>query len=95
MQTEIMVNRKQVFLNDFAQNYIAHILFGISNVFGERPSTVTVLIDEKDISIYSDGKRLSFERDFAEQLIKSTLMGMLSPLKGILLLEEISIISCA
>jgi len=90
-----MVNKRPVFLNDFAQNYIAHILFGISHVLGERPSIVTVLMDERDINIYSDGNQLSFERDFAKQLIESTLMGMLSPLKGIVLLKEISIISYA
>lgn len=94
LKTSLMVNSHVIPLNDFVQGYVANILFAIANFFGISPNSVTVCVDSEDFHVYTDKEELDIsKKDFARQLIESTVKGMLSPLKGIFWLQKITITS--
>ncbi len=92
LKTSLMVNDYVVPLNDFMQDYIANILCAIANSFGMSPNSVTVCVDSEDFHVYTEKGEIDIsKKDFARQLIESTVKGMLSPLKGIFWLQKITI----
>ncbi len=56
-------------------------------------TNVTICIKDDEIHIYTESGEVDIKKDFTRQLIKNTIKGMLSPLKGVLWLKEISITS--
>lgn len=94
LKTSLMVNNYVIPLNDFVQGYVANILFAIAKSFGISPNSVTVCVDSEDFHVYTDKGEIDIsKKDFARQLIESTVKGMLSPLKGIFWLQKITITS--
>ncbi|MDI6727666.1 MAG: hypothetical protein QMD44_01905 [Thermodesulfovibrionales bacterium] len=92
MKTSLMVNSYVVPLNDFMQDYIANILCAIANSFGISTNSVTVCVDAEEFHVYTEKGEIDIsKKDFARQLIESTVKGMLSPLKGIFWLQKITI----
>lgn len=92
LKTSLMVNNNIVPLNDFVQNYIANILGAIANSFDVSCENVTICADGDEFHIYTDNGEIDIsKKDFARQLIESTVKGMLSPLKGIFWLQKITI----
>lgn len=94
MKTSLTVNNNNIPLNDFTQRYIANILCGIARSFGIDSDAVTVRVDAEGFRIHTvDGEIDISKKEFAKQLIESTIKGMLSPLKGVFWLQNIMIIS--
>ncbi|HAK88340.1 MAG TPA: hypothetical protein DHV16_03390 [Nitrospiraceae bacterium] len=92
MNTSLSVNNNVIPLNEFTQNYIANILCGIARSFGIDSDSVTVLVDAEGFHIHTvEGEIDISKKDFAKQLIESTLKGMLSPLKGVFWMQNITI----
>jgi hypothetical protein len=92
LKTSLMVNNYIVPLNDFMQGYIANILCAIAKSFGISPNSVTVCVDAEEFHVYTEKGEIDIlKKDFARQLIESTVKGMLSPLKGIFWLQKITI----
>lgn len=70
------------------------MLAGMANSFGMSSSKVTVSMDAERFSILTDNGDIDIsKKDFARQLIESTIKGMLSPLKGVFWLQNITIMS--
>lgn len=93
MKTNLLVNNNIIPLNDFTQSYIANILCGIARSLGDDSSNITICIEPEEIHISTEKGELDVKRDFVKQLIQSTIKGMLSPLKGIFWLQNITITS--
>ncbi|WP_203473641.1 hypothetical protein [Dissulfurispira thermophila] len=92
MKTSLMVNNNIVPLNDFMQDYVANILWAIVKSFDVSCSNVTICADADEFHIYTDKGEIDIsKKDFARQLIESTVKGMLSPLKGIFWFQKITI----
>ena len=58
-------------------------------------STISIIIHIKDdeLHVYTENGEMDIRKDFAKQLVKNTVKGMLSPLKGVFWFREISITS--
>ncbi len=93
MRTSLLVNNHVVPLNDFTQSYIANVLCAIADSFGMDSKYVTICIEEDGLCIYTESGEVKIIKDFAKQLIENTIKGMLSPLKGVLWLQKITITS--
>lgn len=94
LKTSLLVNNNIVPLNDFTQAYIANILCAIVHSFGIDSDTVTVCVDAEGFHIHTDEGEIDIsKKDFARQLIESTVKGMLSPMKGVFWMQNITITS--
>jgi hypothetical protein len=91
LKASLLVNDNIIPLNDFTQSYIANILSAIVRSLGTESENVTVLIDSDKLHIYTEKGELDIKRDFARQLIGNTIKGMLSPMRGVLWLQNIRI----
>lgn len=91
MKASLSVNNAEIPLNDFTQNYIANVLCAIAQSLGADSRIVTIIIEQKDLHVYTENGEIEIIRDFARQLIENTLKGMLSPLKGVLWLHTITL----
>jgi hypothetical protein len=91
LRASLLINNTVIPLNDFLQDYIANILFAIAKSLGDTPSDVTISINSDGLRIFTNSGEISFMGDFAKQMIENTIKGMLSPLKGILWLQNIII----
>lgn len=92
LKTSLMVNNNIIPLNDFMQDYIANILCAITKSFNVSCSNVTICTDNDEFHIYTELGEIDMSKKvFARQLVESTVKGMLSPLKGILWFQKITI----
>jgi len=78
-------------LNSFTQRYIANMIIGIARSFGDLSQEIAVYINDDDLRVESSRGQLNIEKEFAKELIQSTIKGMLSPLKGIFWRQKIKI----
>ncbi len=91
-RTDLMVNDYVVPLNNFIKNYIGAILFGIVSVLGATPQEVVIVMDEmRAIKIYADDKEIEVRKRFVRDIVGSTVRGIVSPLKGVFLLDKVII----
>lgn len=86
-----MVNDYVVPLNKFTQTYIGNVLRGICLSLGTDCREITLFIDGDNMKIHTDNGDVPVIRNFARDIITSTIKGVLSPLKGIFWLQRISI----
>lgn len=94
MKTSLSVNDNIIPLNEFTQNYIANILCGIARSFGIDSDAVTVRVDAEGFHVHTVSGEIDIsKKEFAKQLIESTVKGMLSPLKGVFWMQNITITS--
>jgi len=93
MKASLLVNNNAVPLNDFTQAYIANILCAIAGSLGADSKNVTIRIETDGLHIFTDNQELDIKKDFAKQLVENTIKGMLSPLKGVFWLTNITIMS--
>lgn len=90
-KTMLTVNDHVVPLNKFTQTYIGNILRGICLSLGRDCREVVLYIDDENMMIQTDRGDVPVIRNFAKDIITSTIKGVLSPLKGIFWLQRISI----
>lgn len=93
MTTTLHVNDNVMFLNDFTPGYIGNVLYAIVRFLGNDFKNVTVCIESDEIHIYTENGEVNIDRDNVSMLIENTIRGMLSPLKGVLWLQKITITS--
>jgi hypothetical protein len=94
LKTSLTVNNNTIELNSFTQKYIANVLYGIARSFEIYPETIMVCVDAEGFRVYTDKGEIDVsKKDFAKQLIESTIRGMLSPLKGVFWMQNIVITS--
>ena len=91
MKVEIINNDNVIFLNAFSQRDVANILMALIKSFGDDSSAITIHINADELSIYTKKGKLSMEKDFAKQLIHSTIKGVLSPFKGLFWQQQMRI----
>ncbi len=91
MQTHVIVNERVIPLNDFTQKYVGSVLKGIVSSLGFNGKEYKVFIDCNELAIFIDDKEVPLRKDFSRLLARSTIKGMLSPLKGIPFFENINI----
>jgi cell division ATPase FtsA len=94
LKTSLTVNNNNIPLNDFTQRYIANMLSAMANSFGVDSNKVTVSLNAEEFNILTENGEIDVsKKDFARQLIESTIKGMLSPLKGVFWTPDIIISS--
>jgi len=93
--TRLLCNDQEIELNGFTQRYIANIIIGIARSFGDSSQDIAAYIDDDELRFDSSRGQLNIEKDFAKELIQSTIKGMLSPLRGIFWDQKIKIIVTA
>ena len=91
LKTQLLVNNMVVPLDDFTQQYIGNILRGISVSFGHGGKHVSIDINSTGLNLYSEDKDLHLENDFSQAIVESTIKGMLSPLRGVVWVENVVI----
>ncbi len=92
-KTMLIVNDYVVPLNNFTQSYIGNVLRGICLSLGIDCREIALSIEGENMTIHTDRGEVPLIRDFAKDIISSTIKGVLSPLKGIFWLQKISISS--
>lgn len=93
LKTNLIVNDYVVPLNEFTQNYIGNVLRGVVLSLGYDSKDVIVNIDGSELNITTDKGDIPLLKGFTRLLIESTIKGILSPLKGVIWLQKITI-SC-
>jgi hypothetical protein len=103
MQTQLSVNDIIIPLNEFTQRYIGSVMMAIAislipsislSSEGELvgfPDKVCLYIDSENLAITANSEEVPVKKDFSRNIIESTIKGMLSPLKGVVWLERITI----
>lgn len=91
LKANLVVNDYIVPLNDFTQNYIGNVMKGIVRSLGHDSKEVTVDIDKSALHISTEKGDVPIVKDFTKLLVESTIKGILSPLKGIIWLQRITI----
>jgi len=89
--TRLSCNDQEIPLNGFTQRYIANMIIGIARSFGDLSQDLSVYINDDELRVESSRGQLNIEKDFAKELIQSTIKGILSPLKGIFWRQKIKI----
>lgn len=91
-KTDLMVNDHVIELNNFVQNYIGAVLYGIISVLDAIPGEVVLVMDSmRDVEIYVDNKEVEIRKRFVKDIVGSTVRGLISPLKGVFLLDRVII----
>lgn len=93
LKTDVIVNDTIVPLNEFTQNYIGNVLRSIVASLGHSSKDVAVHIDNTGLSIYTEAGELPLLKDFARLLVESTVKGLISPLKGVFWLQNLSVMT--
>jgi hypothetical protein len=79
-------------LNDFSELYVGSILRGIATSLGCCGKKISINIDPEGLNLYSDDLDVQVKKEeFACIIVESTIKGMLSPLKGVVWPEKITI----
>ena len=90
-KTELCVSDHIVPLNEFTQTYIGNVLRGIVLSLGYDSKDITAHLNDAGLHIYIKNSEIPILKDFARLLIESTIKGVLSPLKGVFWLQEITV----
>jgi hypothetical protein len=77
------VNDVTVPLNDFNQRYIGNVLKSIVASLGSGSGKIRLYLNGDELRIFSGGKEVPIKKEFVYTLIRSTLKGIIAPLKGI------------
>lgn len=91
LKTSLIVNDNSIPLNAFTQDYIGNILRGIAMSLGHDSCDVIIQIDEGGLRISDEKGAFPALNYFKKLLIESTVKGFLSPLKGIIWFQNITI----
>lgn len=78
-------------LNDFSQQYIGTVLRGIAFSLGCVGTNIGIDIDPKGMNLHSEDRDIQVSNDFPRVIVESTVRGMVSPLKGVGLMDKIMI----
>jgi hypothetical protein len=83
-KTTLQVNGIPIVLDHFVLAFIEHTVIGmIGSLKNTGPvSTLALSIDGDKVKIILNGKAVS-TNEFSSKIIKSTVFGMMSPLKGV------------
>lgn len=91
LKTQLLVNDMVIPLNDFTQQYIGNILRGIATSLGCSGKKISMNIDAEGLNLYSEYSDVQIRKDFDRALVESTVKGMLSPLRGVVWVDKVSI----
>lgn len=78
-------------LNEFTQEYIGTILKGIAFSLGYTGTNIGIDIDSRGLNFYSEDRDIRIGKDFPLAIVEGTVKGMVSPLKGVGLVDKIMI----
>jgi len=92
LSTSLFFRDNQIPLNEFTQRYIGNVIDGIVSALGAKGNEYRVYIDGGRLEIYVDGVEVPLQKEFPRLIIRGTIKAMLSPLKGIVLFEDIVIV---
>lgn len=83
LKAELFVNDQFIPLNDFNQAYAGNILKGIAASLGYSGREFGFYFDSGELKIYSNGAEVEIKKDFVRLIVRNTIRGMLSSLKGV------------
>jgi len=91
LKTHLLVNDMIIPLNDFTQQYIGNVMIGIVASLGSNSKKIKFSLNKDELKIFAGDQEVPVKKEFVHEIVTSTLKGMVSPLKGIGLFENISI----
>ncbi len=80
-------------LDDFNQMYIGNILKGIATTLGHSGHKFSISLDRGGCFMRSDNRDVEIENECCSEIVKGTVRGMLSSLKGVFWHEKVTIIT--
>lgn len=86
-----MVNDIVIPLNDFNQAFLGNVLRGMALSLGNNNNDVGFNIDVNELTLYSDDINMKINDEPTRLMILSTVRGMLSPIKGVVWLEKVTL----
>ena len=91
-QVSLKVNRQPIDMIPFVEDYVAQVADGIvQSLRGAAPTAeLELLVTADAVSVRQNGGVLEVN-EFVSQIIRSTLLGMVGPLKGVSDPQEIQI----
>ncbi len=90
--TDLIVNERVIELNNFVQNYIGAVVYGIVYALGAEPGEVELVISKtKNLEIKVNDRNIEIRKPFVYHIVESTVRGLLSPLKDVFFLDELTI----
>ncbi len=90
-ETHLVVDDMIIPLNDFTQQYIRNVIYGIVASLGSSGKKIEIFLNKDDLKIFAGDQEVPVNKEFIQKLVASTLKGMVSPLKDIGLIENINI----
>lgn len=91
LKTHLLVNDMIIPLNDFTQQYIGNVMIGIAASLGANSKKIKCSLNKDDLKIFAGAQEVHVRKEFVHTMVTSTLKGIVSPLKGIGLIENINI----
>ena len=91
LKTQLFAGKNIIPLNKFTERYVRNILRGIISSLGSKGKRINVYVDSDELVILVNDKEVPLRKDFSKLLVKSTIKGMISPLRGIPFFENINI----
>jgi hypothetical protein len=88
-----MINDMAIPLNDFNQMYIGNILRGIATSLGYSGNKLSISLDRGGCFLSSEDMDVEIDNEYCSEIVKGTIRGMLSSLKGVFWHEKVTIIT--
>jgi len=91
-QVNLKVNGQAIDMIPFVEDYVAQVADGIvQSLRGAAPTDkLEILVTESTVSVIQNGGELEVN-EFVSKIIRSTVLGMVGPLKGVSDPTEVSI----
>ena len=91
-QVSLNVNQQPIDMIPFVEDYVAQVADGIvQSLRGAAPTDkLELLVTESAVTVRQNGSELEVN-EFVSKIIKSTVLGMVSPLKGVSDPQEVRI----
>lgn len=91
MKTQLLINDIIIPLSEFSQIYLGYILRAIAASLGYSGKKFSINIDDDGCILHSDDLDVAIDDEFRNEIVKGTIRGMLSSLKGIFWYEKVTI----
>jgi hypothetical protein len=88
-----MINDMVIPLDDFNQLYIGNILNGIALTLGCSGDRISIRLDREGCVMHSEEMDVDIDNEYCNEIVKGTVRGMLSSLKGVFWHEKVTIIT--
>jgi hypothetical protein len=91
MKTQLLINDMVIPLSEFSQTYVGNILRAIAASLGYPHTECSINIDRDGCRLHSDDLDIEIDDEHYTEIVRGTVRGMLSSLKGICWYDNVTI----